>query len=199
MATQQQLRQGTSLQHQDFIGAAGEVTYNTDRKILVTHDGVTAGGNPIGITNVGDSVEIRNKNGVLVAVFGGGLNVDYVPIPYPSRTIPAGYIAMVGQSINATQYPNLARLYGARLPDMRGQTIKGAPDNRGVLSFEYEQVGQHFHAYERANVSSSESGGGDKMMTKSIGTGSYVSTVPYASHLKNLVDNIAFIYIVKAG
>jgi hypothetical protein len=47
MSKQVQLRRGTTAQHAAFTGAAGEVTYDTDRKCLVVHDGVTAGGLPL--------------------------------------------------------------------------------------------------------------------------------------------------------
>ena len=47
MATQLQLRQGTTTETNAFTGALGEVTYDTTKKCLVTHDGVTAGGNPV--------------------------------------------------------------------------------------------------------------------------------------------------------
>jgi hypothetical protein len=44
MSKQVQIRRGTSVEHESFIGAVGEVTYDTTKKTLVTHDGVTAGG-----------------------------------------------------------------------------------------------------------------------------------------------------------
>jgi hypothetical protein len=44
MAKQVQLRRGTDVQHSVFTGAEGEVTYNTDAKTLITHDGSTVGG-----------------------------------------------------------------------------------------------------------------------------------------------------------
>jgi hypothetical protein len=47
MSKQVQLRRGTTAQHATFTGAVGEVTYDTDRKCLVVHDGVTAGGLPL--------------------------------------------------------------------------------------------------------------------------------------------------------
>lgn len=46
MATQVQLRRGTTAQHSTFTGAAGEVTVDTDAKTIVVHDGSTAGGFP---------------------------------------------------------------------------------------------------------------------------------------------------------
>ena len=44
MATQLQLRRGTTAQHSTFTGLEGELTYDTDLKHPVIHDGVTAGG-----------------------------------------------------------------------------------------------------------------------------------------------------------
>lgn len=44
MATQVQLRRGTSVWHSTFTGAQGEVTVNTDDHGLHVHDGATAGG-----------------------------------------------------------------------------------------------------------------------------------------------------------
>lgn len=47
MATQVQFRQGTSVEHAAFIGAAAELTIDTDKWTAVIHDGVTAGGTPL--------------------------------------------------------------------------------------------------------------------------------------------------------
>jgi hypothetical protein len=47
MATQIQLRRGTTSQHSSFTGAAGEVTVDTDKDVAVVHDGSTAGGFPL--------------------------------------------------------------------------------------------------------------------------------------------------------
>jgi hypothetical protein len=47
MASQLQLRRGTTIQHGPFIGAPGEVTVDTDKKTTVVHDGTTAGGFPL--------------------------------------------------------------------------------------------------------------------------------------------------------
>lgn len=47
MATQIQLRRGTTSQHSSFTGAAGEITVDTDKDVAVVHDGSTAGGFPL--------------------------------------------------------------------------------------------------------------------------------------------------------
>jgi hypothetical protein len=46
MATTLKLRRGTTAQHATFTGAAGEVTVDTDKEVVVVHDGATAGGFP---------------------------------------------------------------------------------------------------------------------------------------------------------
>jgi len=47
MPKQVRLRRGTTSQHSAFTGADGEVTVDTDKRCLVIHDGVTAGGKPV--------------------------------------------------------------------------------------------------------------------------------------------------------
>ena len=47
MATQVQFRRGTTGQHSGFTGAVGEVTVDTEKKILCVHDATTAGGFPL--------------------------------------------------------------------------------------------------------------------------------------------------------
>jgi hypothetical protein len=44
MTKQVQIRRGTTAQHAVFTGALAEVTYDTDKKTLITHDGSTIGG-----------------------------------------------------------------------------------------------------------------------------------------------------------
>ena len=47
MATQVQFRRGTTGEHSGFTGAVGEVTVDTEKKILCVHDATTAGGFPL--------------------------------------------------------------------------------------------------------------------------------------------------------
>ena len=47
MAKKLQLRRGSTSQHSSFTGAVGEVTVDTDKKVVVVHDGSTAGGTPL--------------------------------------------------------------------------------------------------------------------------------------------------------
>ena len=78
------------------------------------------------------------------------------PIPWPTDTPPEGYAIMEGQTFDAGLYPKLAAVYpSGALPDMRGQTIKGKPSGRAVLSTEEDGVKSHSHS---ASASSTDLG-----------------------------------------
>ncbi|EJW5366019.1 phage tail protein [Salmonella enterica] len=56
-----------------------------------------------------------------------------VPVPWPSATPPTGWLKCNGAAFTAAQYPALAQAYPAlRLPDLRGEFIRGWDDGRGV-------------------------------------------------------------------
>ncbi|MFP1727354.1 phage tail protein [Lonsdalea quercina] len=57
------------------------------------------------------------------------------PIPWPSATVPAGWLQCNGSSFTAAQYPKLAQAYpGLKLPDLRGEFIRGWDSARGIDS-----------------------------------------------------------------
>jgi hypothetical protein len=47
MSTQVQIRRGNTAQTASFTGAVAELTVDTDKEVVVVHDGVTAGGYPL--------------------------------------------------------------------------------------------------------------------------------------------------------
>ena len=47
MPTVLQFRRGTTVQNNAFTGSAGEVSIDTDKDVVVVHDGSTAGGHPV--------------------------------------------------------------------------------------------------------------------------------------------------------
>lgn len=47
MAKQVQIRRGSTAEHATFVGAVGEITVDTDKDVVVVHDGSTAGGYPL--------------------------------------------------------------------------------------------------------------------------------------------------------
>lgn len=56
-----------------------------------------------------------------------------VPVPWPLATAPAGWLKCNGAAFTAAQYPKLAQAYpGLKLPDLRGEFIRGWDDGRGV-------------------------------------------------------------------
>lgn len=81
------------------------------------------------------------------------------PIPWPSDTPPANHAIMQGQPFDKSAYPLLAVAYPSGIiPDMRGQTIKGKPDGRAVLSQELDGIKSHDHG---ATVASTDLGNRD--------------------------------------
>lgn len=91
--------------------------------------------------------------------------VLYAPIAWPSTIIPAGHLALMGQTISQAMYPKLFALYGSKLPDLRAYSIKGLDYGRGidpgrtVLTAQTDAI-QDFEAnfYVRPYVPNSASG-----------------------------------------
>ncbi|EEW2717209.1 TPA: phage tail protein [Escherichia coli] len=58
-----------------------------------------------------------------------------VPVPWPSATPPTGWLKCNGAAFSAKEYPELAKAYPTnKLPDLRGEFIRGWDDERGVDS-----------------------------------------------------------------
>ncbi|EJN8048436.1 tail fiber protein [Escherichia coli] len=56
-----------------------------------------------------------------------------VPVPWPSATPPTGWLKCNGAAFSAEEYPKLAKAYPTnKLPDLRGEFIRGWDDGRGV-------------------------------------------------------------------
>ena len=75
MATQLQLRKGTTTEHASFTGAVGEVTVDTTKDVLVVHDGTTAGGFPQAArANADGTITLVRKDGTgLGSISSSGL------------------------------------------------------------------------------------------------------------------------------
>ncbi len=85
----------------------------------------------------GDTIyyaSVQKKSGMLAML--DDINVPVgVPVPYPHRYTPPGYLTCNGQSFDKSLYPMLAEAYPAgRVPDLRGEFIRGWDDSRGVDS-----------------------------------------------------------------
>nr|EKX9344729.1 phage tail protein [Escherichia coli] len=56
-----------------------------------------------------------------------------VPVPWPSATPPTGWLKCNGAAFSAEEYPVLAKAYPTnKLPDLRGEFIRGWDDSRGI-------------------------------------------------------------------
>lgn len=220
MSKRIQLRRGTATEHSTFTGAVGEVTVDTTNKTLRVHDGVTVGGFPVAArANADGTVSILSKDGTLLSSFSNSTKlVEYTPIPYPKNTPPTGYLMMMGQSISSSTYPILYSLYGTKLPDMRGEFIRGWDNGRGkdsgrsVLSsqgFALENLTGSLGSVRTANTTPPLTGvfyldGGTSGSISAAGGTGYPSIGFNASRVAQTASetrptNVAFNYIVKAG
>jgi hypothetical protein len=83
MARRIQFRRGTTAQHAVFVGASGEITVDTDKNIIVVHDGVTPGGFPANrLDGVGGNVNFSGN----VAISSGT----------PSSSVTTGALVVNG-------------------------------------------------------------------------------------------------------
>lgn len=87
MPKQVRIRRGTTAQHTAFVGADGEVTFDSTKKVLVVHDGVTAGGKPVdGFVKLDPGAPMSQQEiKTCVAVTGGDSDTDSFTVQYPAR------------------------------------------------------------------------------------------------------------------
>ncbi|HFE4551399.1 TPA: tail fiber protein [Escherichia coli] len=128
--------------------AADRLPYFTgaDRAALTT---LTAIGRAI--IAMGSIKEVLNYLGLGE---GSALPVG-VPVPWPSATPPTGWLKCNGAAFSSEMYPNLATAYPAnKLPDLRGEFIRGWDDGRGVdagralLNWQPHTILDHAHYME---------------------------------------------------
>ncbi|WER24121.1 phage tail protein [Providencia stuartii] len=78
----------------------------------------------------------KDRNGNLKVSGSSDALSDYpvgAPIPWPQSTAPTGYLICNGQTFNKTTYPLLASAYpSGKLPDLRGEFIRGLDAGRGI-------------------------------------------------------------------
>ncbi|KHN61129.1 phage tail protein [Pantoea stewartii] len=77
-----------------------------------------------------------------------------VPVPWPSENPPTGWLKCNGAAFSAATYPLLARAYPSlKLPDLRGEFIRGWDDGRNidngrtVLSAQDDAFRSHNHRF----------------------------------------------------
>ncbi|MCA7388490.1 tail fiber protein [Escherichia coli] len=178
------------------------------------------------LTSVGRDILAKTSTLAVIQYLGLGegsaLPVG-VPVPWPSATPPTGWLKCNGAPFSAEEYPELAKVYPTnKLPDLRGEFIRGWDDGRGIdagreiLSAQGDAirnitgtVGWYGDGL-LSNVSGVFSGR-DRVNQRTVVTDSNVDTnIKYASAYfdastkvptatENRPRNIAFNFIVRAA
>ena len=132
-----------------------------------------------------------------------------VPVPWPSATPPTGWLKCNGAPFSAEEYPELAKAYPTnKLPDLRGEFIRGWDDGRGVdngrglLSTQNDEFKSHSHNFDRTwGLSAFDpTGGYDLVSADASGKVVNFDTRPTVEvgGSETRPRNIAFNYIVRA-
>ncbi|UKO79123.1 phage tail protein [Escherichia coli] len=108
---------------------------NNDPNFSTTINNALAGKQPL--DNTLTNLSGKDVAGLLTYLGlgeGSALPVG-VPVPWPSATPPTGWLKCNGAAFSAEEYPELAKAYPTnKLPDLRGEFIRGWDDERGVDS-----------------------------------------------------------------
>lgn len=108
---------------------------NNDPNFSTTINNALAGKQPLDntLTNLSGK-DVAGLLAYLGLGEGSALPVG-VPVPWPSATPPTGWLKCNGAAFSAEEYPELAKVYPTnKLPDLRGEFIRGLDDKRGVDS-----------------------------------------------------------------
>ncbi|HBE4531718.1 TPA: tail fiber protein [Escherichia coli] len=126
-----------------------------------------------------------------------------VPVPWPSVTPPTGWLKCNGAAFSAEEYPELAKVYPTnKLPDLRGEFIRGWDDGRGIdsgrtlLSAQDGSIEAHGHDYNGAIYTSS---GPSWANTTDVGHRAYSGFTSSYGGSETRPRNIAFNFIVRAA
>lgn len=114
MAGQLKLRRGTTSQLANFIGSEGELTYDTEKKQLRVHDGITVGGKVVG-DQIQDATTI-DKGIVRLATESDITNSSETAVVTPKNV--ADMLVGVGSLAKGFR-----ALFSARLTQMNGTNI----------------------------------------------------------------------------
>ncbi|HHU2971764.1 TPA: phage tail protein [Escherichia coli] len=125
---------------------------NNDPKFSTTINNALSGKQPL--DNTLTHLSGKDVAGLLAYLGlgeGSALPVG-VPVPWPSATPPTGWLKCNGAPFSAEEYPKLAKAYPKlKLPDLRGEFIRGWDDGRGVdsarllLSSQAASILEHNH------------------------------------------------------
>ncbi|HFJ0192326.1 TPA: phage tail protein, partial [Escherichia coli] len=113
-----------------------------------------------------------------------------VPVPWPSATPPTGWLKCNGAAFSAEEYPELAKAYPTnKLPDLRGEFIRGWDDGRNVdagralLSQQGDAMQKISGTVADNAMGASASGSGAMTITGEAGITYYASATPSSSYI----------------
>ncbi len=157
-------------------------------EILTSLSGLAAAGNKLPYFNDRNTMALANLTAVGRVLIGQNSKNEVlkylglegsepfpagIPLPWPLHTPPAGWLKCNGASFSAEAYPALAKVFPTgRLPDLRGEFIRGWDDGRGVdagrtlLSSQEHAIEYHSH---RLFISTGRAGD-DRYISVSGGT-----------------------------
>lgn len=130
-----------------------------------------------------------------------------IPQPWPLVTAPLGWLICNGATFDKAMYPYLASAYpSGKLPDLRGEFIRGWDNGRGVdpgrslLAWQDDMIKKHSHTL--GTYKSVDAGikmpvtAGAELSNSGVGGAMYTGE---AGSSETRPSNIAFNYIVRAA
>lgn len=130
-----------------------------------------------------------------------------IPQPWPLATAPLGWLICNGATFDKAMYPFLAAAYSSgKLPDLRGEFIRGWDNGRGVdpgrslLAWQDDMIKKHSHTL--GTYKSVDAGikmpvtAGAELSNSGVGGAMYTGE---AGSSETRPRNIAFNYIVRAA
>ncbi|ENZ8475438.1 TPA: phage tail protein [Klebsiella aerogenes] len=130
-----------------------------------------------------------------------------IPQPWPLATAPLGWLICNGATFDKAMYPFLAAAYpSGKLPDLRGEFIRGWDNGRGVdpgrslLAWQDDMIKKHSHTL--GTYKSVDAGikmpvtAGAELSNSGVGGAMYTGE---AGSSETRPRNIAFNYIVRAA
>ncbi len=188
---------------------------NNDPKFSTTINNALAGKQPL--DNTLTNLSGKDVAGLLTYLGlgeGSALPVG-VPVPWPSATPPTGWLKCNGAAFDKVKYPRLATAYpSGKLPDLRGEFIRGWDDGRGIdtgralLSIQSDEVRKLALKYWGPASNSSPSktfalsdsaGGGLYTDGISQASGGIINAFQLPGGNETRPRNVAFNYIVRAA
>jgi len=137
MAKLLKLRRGTTSQHSSFTGAEGEVTVDTDKDVLVVHDGSTAGGHAMAAQDMDNvpagsilGTQLENS-GVTAGQYGSSSAIPIVTVDAQGLVTAASTTAIDSTTI-ANGTSNVAVANNGNITATRSGTARLVVDDAGV-------------------------------------------------------------------